>query len=185
MAARSPRRSFASPFVVTLAAAVPVTACVVQSRPGTRSSTDSMGNPSTGQVSTTTTPPNATGGTATGPAAPGPGDTTVVANPPRPQTDPGAQPQPTPPPSRDARWTVMKQGDKCLAYVDVQCPAGATCNPPPPKAYACLPAMAAGESVKIVQKAGAAECMTEPAMPACPPNAACNPPRPQKVPCPK
>ncbi|HEY5950320.1 MAG TPA: hypothetical protein VIV40_32725 [Kofleriaceae bacterium] len=138
MAARTPRRSFATPFVVTLAAAP---ACYVQPSPGPQG------------------PPPPPPPTQTAEPQPPP---PVVANPPRPQTEP-AQPAPqrprpievanprpptttqgpatppptTKPPAEPARWTVFKSQDGCMAAIKVECQPKATCNPPPPFKYAC------------------------------------------------
>lgn len=235
MAARAPRRSFAAPFVVTLAATIPAAACVVQSRPAPQAASGSEvrdhrgAGPSAAESATPTNPPRPTGPEAEpSPAPPTTAPPATYTNPPRP-TGSQVEPSPAPPttatppagpgasrppvattatagvapatspaptvvanPPRptvvtqpDRRWTIMMTGGSCKAYVEVTCPADATCNPPPPRATKCLPGMASGASVKVVQRAGQAECWTEPESPSCPPGTRCNPPRPQKVACPK
>ena len=180
MSARLLRRTFASPFVITLAA---IPACVVQSAPPSR------GGPTPG--------PRQDGPRESRPAENTPAQTepTVVSNPPRPGTE-----QPTPPPrvisnppgpKQDApaqyerHWTVMKIGDKCQAYTDTTCPRGATCNPPPPTDYACTPEVTATQPMKIVQWANTTGCHVETAAPPCPPKKMCEPPRPRAVTCPQ
>lgn len=199
MAARSPRRTFAAPFVVTLAA---VPACYVDS---------------------TTPPPRQPQPVVSAPQPePDTGGETVMANPPRPTPAPEPTPATTPPtkagggavvqtggtattpaspaPSApptattypfDQRWTVTKSGTGCLAYAQVDCPKPAkkgdpvpTCNPPPPMAIACPDGVTASASVTVVQYANQSECMVEPAPVKCPPNVMCNPPPPRKVACP-
>jgi hypothetical protein len=168
MSARLLRRTFASPFVVTLAA-IPA-ACVTQSAPPSRSGPppgDRRPAPQTSE-----------------PAQPTPvrGETTVMSNPPRPGIE-----QATPPNEEPAKverhWTVMKLDGKCLAYAQTSCPAGATCNPPPPSNYACTPDVTDG--MKIVQWANTTGCHVETPAPPCPPKTMCNPPRPRAVTCPQ
>jgi hypothetical protein len=173
--ARSPRRTFANPFVVTLAA---IPACYVESTPP----------PQQPQPR----PPVAQGPTQ-GPAQPTQPATpeVVVANPPRPTPPPT-----TPPPSGntatfDQYWYVTKSGASCTARAKVDCPKPAkkgdpvpTCNPPPPIAYACPPDMTEA-SLTIVQRAGSETCMVDHGPMSCPKGAMCNPPPPRAVACPK
>jgi len=150
MAARTPRRSFATPFVVTLAAAP---ACYVQSTPPQ-------------QPTTVTTQPT---------TQPDPGKpTTPTTNPPRPQaTTPNArwriykdgatcysaykiecQPGVSCNPPRPKPYTcptdielgaagpveITSSQDGMNCWVDwgpQECPAGASCNPPPPVKVNC------------------------------------------------
>ena len=143
MAARTPRRSFAAPFVVTLAA---VPACYVQS----------------------SAPPPQPQPVAQ-PADPHP---VVVTNPPRPQ------------PAASTSWHVYKTQDGCEAIVNVECPAGASCNPPPPSKVECPTGIAMDKPMTVVTQ-GDGTCIVAREPPACPPHAMCNPPRPQTVTCPK
>lgn len=198
MAARTPRRSFANPFVVTLAA---IPACVVSSNPPpsqqpgsgpTAAAPSKHANPPTPGPHTNpppprykepvvddrTAPPTKVGQAGTTAPAPGgaqPGQTQPAA----PQTY-----------NFDQKWTVMASGGSCAAYVEVNCPKPekgkpvATCNPPPPIKYACPPEVTAGATLTIAQYAGQAECVTVPGPVKCPANTACNPPRPRKIACP-
>lgn len=52
--------------------------------------------------------------------------------------DPKPEPRPTPKDDRP-RWTLSRQGDRCTAMAQIECPPPdvATCNPPPPMAIAC------------------------------------------------
>ena len=186
MAARTPRRSFAAPFVVTLAA---VPACYVQSSPGP------SGPPPQ-------PPPTQTAEPQPQPQQP----PVIVANPPPPQqptTDPSIPPGPVRPPSTpprpdprptkppvqttDAYWTVYKaqDGSGCMAAIKVECQPKATCNPPPPFKYACPENVTLDKPVTVVSQDGGATCFVQYDMPKCPPGVACNPPRPQPVACPK
>jgi hypothetical protein len=180
MPARSPRRTFASPFIVTIAA---VPACFVSSStpPSQPISQAAPGQPEQSDPQPNTPPPSQS--------------PVIVANPPRPQpqptpdTTPPITPEPTPintqpPPKQqpiNRTWTVLKTSSGCEAMVESNCPQGAMCNPPPPIMYPCpanvkLPA-------KIVEADGA--CTLAPPPMNCPPHAMCNPPRPTKVACPK
>ena len=149
MSARTLRRTFASPFVVTLAA---LPGCMMQSAPP-------RSQPSQMQ-----------------PAQPSP-PVTNIANPPRPQTAQAA--------TYERHWTVMRRGDKCEVYEDATCPPNATCNPPPPRAYACTQEVTQDVPLKIVQYTGSTTCQVERAPMKCPPKVMCNPPPPQKVTCPQ
>lgn len=185
MAVRTVRRSFASPFVVTLAAALPAAACYVQpasSRPPTTAGERSAGTP----------------------------DEPAHANPPRPKQPPmenmptgsttnaGVEqsPRPTPAPAvvakQDTRWTITRAGEKCSAFAKVTCPTAPAgqpapmCNPPPPTSYACTFGLQKdGDTQVVVQFAGQSTCQVEQPPIKCPPNTMCNPPPPQKVDCPK
>src|SRR3569623_1003702 len=135
MAARTPRKTFATPFVVTLAA---VPACYVQPAPQPQ------------PVVTSTPQPQ---------SQPSDSHPVVISNPPRPQPAPPPKPsvilnpprpQPQPQPQAAGSWHVFKTGDGCEAIVNVQCPHGAACNPPPPQKYACPPGIVAGQPLTIV-----------------------------------
>jgi hypothetical protein len=63
---------------------------------------------------------------------------------PEPDPDPVAEPYQT--------WTVSSSGEgRCEAYVEVDCPPDASCNPPPPMAVACPAGLADGEQITVVQ----------------------------------
>ncbi len=165
MAARAPRRSFARPFVITLAAAP---ACFVSSStpPSQPVSQAAPGQPSQSDPAPATPPPSQS--------------PVIVANPPHPRPQGPAEQAPAPPP--ETRWTITKTATGCQSMVDVTCPAGAMCNPPPPQPYEC-PKM-----VKLPAKVttfGKDACVVEREPVQCPPGAICNPPPPQRVPCPK
>ncbi len=172
MSARTIRRTFASSFVVTLAT-VPA-ACVVQSAPPPRS-----GPPMTQPGPQTSEPAQPT------PADPGPTTPQVISNPPPPGAEQATPPKPEAPAKTERHWTVMKIGGKCRAYVQVACPAGAICNPPPPTDYACTPEITDAAPMKIVQWANTTGCHVETPAPPCPPQTMCNPPRPRAVTCPQ
>ncbi|MEO7093465.1 MAG: hypothetical protein ABI175_09455 [Polyangiales bacterium] len=167
MSVRSLRRTFATPFVVTLAA---IPACVVQSAPPRSGPPVSQPAPQPSEPAQPT------------PAQPTDTKVVAISNPPRPGTE-----QATPPKEEPAKferhWTVMKLDGKCLAYAQSSCPAGATCNPPPPSNYTCTPDVTDG--MKIVQWANTVGCHVETPAPPCPPKTMCNPPRPRAVPCPQ
>jgi hypothetical protein len=172
MAARTPRRSFATPFVITLAAAP---ACYVQSTPaptGPTTTTTTSAPPPT----TTTTPDQPP---TQGPPTTGPGP--VVTNPPMPQTQPPAT-QTVP---GNTKWTVYKTADGCMAAYKVECQPKATCNPPPPFKYECPQNVSLDTSITVASNADGSACFVDYGPTKCPPNTACNPPRPQPVACPK
>jgi hypothetical protein len=185
MSARAPRRSFATPFVVTVAAALPATACYVETRPAPQAPADQTARPMT-NVGTTGPASTSNAGVQPDPAPPPAPPPTVVANPPRPTTAPTA-----PIVTSDQRWTIARTNGTCLAHVNVKCPTAPkgqpqpTCNPPRPTAYTCPPTLAEGASMVVVQRAGQRECFVEPGPMKCPKGAICNPPPPQKVACPK
>jgi hypothetical protein len=164
-ASRKPRRAFAVPLVMTVAA---VPACVVtESKPA---------QPRTGGTTTTTTA-----------NPPGP-----HTNPPPPDT---AKPDPTPidptpvqaeAPDYHRNWTVTMGSDgACAAYMKVECKTGATCNPPPPQAIECPEGITAARPVDIFASAGSWDCYIKPPEVKCPEKATCNPPPPRKTACPK
>ena len=174
MAARVVRRSFASPFVVTLAAALPAAACYVQPAPRTG------GNGAQAPVQQPSDHSTTNAGAEQAP----PPNTAAISNPPRPT--------PTPVAKQDTRWTITRAAGTCSAYVDATCPeppAGQprpSCNPPPPMPYPCGAELRTdGAMLKVVQLAGQSTCQIEQPPIKCPPNAMCNPPPPQKVDCPK
>ena len=202
MAARTPRRSFAAPFVVTLAAAP---ACYVSSAPPPQS-------PPTAEPAAQPPPQNAPGAVVANPPRPQPDPQTqpaspppnpsVVHNPPRPQhvditpLNPAA-PQPASPPPNPSvvmnpprpaaagtTWHVFKTSDGCEAALNVSCPKGAMCNPPPPAKVDCPDGLTMPKGMNIVSQ-GDGTCIVQPEPVSCPPHAVCNPPRPRSVSCPK
>lgn len=190
MSARIVRRTFAAPFVITLA-----TACSSSS-----SHTPPHNNPpdpNWNAHSDAAQPPIAE--PTPGPTEPTP-SVVIANNPPAPY--PGVDPQPvdkTPPPKREPsqferKWTVTKATTKgktdCYAMPEVKCPKVEkgqpipTCNPPAPYPYTCPPGFAAGDSLNIILRVGATECFVDRQPMKCPKGAMCNPPPPQKIVCP-
>src|SRR5512138_3724220 len=142
---RTPRRTFATPFVVTLAACGP--AQHTSNPPGPAQP-----------------PPSAPVASApsTDPATPAPPDPCAgmpteapSKNPPAPRPPPKGNPPPPETFPYEQRWFVSKSGGACLARPKVDCPkpeAGKptrTCNPPPPIKYEC-PKNAPSENFTIV-----------------------------------
>ena len=161
MAARSPRKIFASSFVITVAAA----ACVES-----------------------TPPPQGPQPTPAPAPAPDPSPV-VVTNPPPPgPSQAGGSTQTY---NFDQRWTVFKRPNGCEAMAKVECPKPTTpggpvptCNPPPPMKVACPDGWDGQDALTIVQYANQSTCMIEPPAMNCPKGATCNPPPPRKVACP-
>ena len=176
MAARTPRRSFASPFVITLAV---VPACYT---------TSNEPPPSPRQE-----PPR-----VTDPSGPDPSPApTVVANPPRPEPAPAQEsrpgvivnpPRPQPPSPAERAWTLSKGASGCEALAVVDCPKPApggpmiSCNPPPPVAYPCPDGVDLTAPRTIITVGNGCELSRAPEH--CPPGKRCNPPPPKAVPCP-
>lgn len=159
MASRIPRRTFAAPFVVTLAAG-----CYTQSPPPAQP------------------PPQ-----APPPTQPDPVVANPPRPQPDPQPTPTQMPPMNPPAPQTsaAQWTVTKQGAICTAAIKVDCPPRLACNPPGPHQVDCYPNMADGASLTVIRNAGAVDCIIPPPPTHCPPKAACNPPPPRHVDCPK
>ena len=188
MAARSPRRTFAHPFVITLATLPacssppkPVDTTVVMNPPRPVAEIDGTPEPTSGDH-----PPTAM-----------PDPAPIDSRPSPPMKNPPPKQPPSPAPATyDQRWTVMKaKTGECNAYVEVNCPKAepgkpmATCNPPPPIKYTCPGDLAENQTVKITLRAGATDCFAELGS-SCPPYdpkhpVMCNPPPPRKVECPK
>src|SRR5262245_60967050 len=166
MPARIPRRSFATPFVVTLAAA-----CSSSSPPPTH---PPVYNPP---------PPG-------DPAPTDPAPTPTEQPPPQPTQGPGIPPMNPPTPPTKRAWQVFKTKDGCMAVVKVDCPNGQpgqpapTCNPPPAHKYAC-PDNMSGDSLVVTTFGTDNRCIVERQPVSCPPNVRCNPPPLQYVPCPE
>lgn len=180
MAARSPRRIFANPFVITLAAAP---ACFASSNP-----------PPPQQAQAQPLPVMYGDHDDTGPDhinPPPPVEQEIpTTNPPAPQQQP-APPPARPRPSAPQRWIVTKSGAACFAREKFECPKVSgndpmpTCNPPPAMSYECPPGMADKATLTVAQYSSSTVCVVEQPPPNCPPNATCNPPPPQRVACPK
>lgn len=187
MAARTPRRSFAAPFVVTLAA--PLAACFVQTAPAQQP----HGNPPPDVAQQQQTPPpdhvivsNPPRPTTPPPSDPPPQQqptNPVIMNPPRPTpTTTPTQTTPTPPKQTSEKWTIFKQGAECMASIKTDCPQGVMCNPPPPTKYACPESTTL--PLVIETNDGGKTCTAEVQATSCPKGAMCNPPRPRAYPCP-
>jgi hypothetical protein len=206
MAARAPRRTFATPLVLTLAG----TACVTSNPPPQRTGHAQTETHGHGDGHVNPPPPRAEPPwqeAANAQTTPPP--TTTVANPPRPAADTNAntkpgvndhvkgtanptpppvaqsRPDPTPKPRGYREWTVSKANGTCSSMNKVYCPEGASCNPPPPAKYDCPKFMADNDRIAVIQRTEKAECYVDHGDFTCPPAASCNPPRPQKVTCPK
>ncbi|HEV7557505.1 MAG TPA: hypothetical protein VGO00_18705 [Kofleriaceae bacterium] len=181
MAARIPRRSFATPFVVTFTAACSTT---TQPPPPQPPPTETPSGPI---ATAPPTDPSTVDQTPTPTPTP---PEVIHRNPPPPDVTPPPRnpPPPPPPPPEDRQWTVFKHGAKCEAMIKVECPHGApgqpmpTCNPPPAHDYACPPGMT-DTPMTIVTRG--AICVIQPGNQSCPPNMHCNPPPQRKVPCPE
>lgn len=194
MSARTPRRSFAAPFVVTLATAP---ACYVSSAPPPQQPPPSQpaAQPAQNAPGVVVANPPRPADPAQQPAPPP--NISVVHNPPRPQpADPGTQPPPPVPPNPSVvmnpprpepagtKWHVFKTADGCEAALTIDCPKGAMCNPPPPKKVDCPEGLVMPKGLNIVSQ-GDGTCVVETEPVHCPPHAMCNPPRPRSVSCPK
>jgi hypothetical protein len=168
MAARIPRRSFASPFVVTLAAC---------------SGSPPPANP---------TPPSDPVIVAN-PPRPAP-DPQPPTDPQPPPGGPKIDPIGNPPPKVDRHWRISMANNACTAFDADACQFPnrkpgepiPPCNPPPPQKYApCPPGLADGASLIVVQAANQPECVIQREPVKCPPVSVCNPPMPTRVACPK
>jgi hypothetical protein len=182
MSARQLRRSFATPFIVTLASSSMVAACGPKPLPRHENPPGPAGH----------TNPPAPEPKPTEPAQPTTGEPTPA--PVEPATPGAPAPQAAKEPAKyEQKWTVMKfKGNAdCQAMVDVNCPkpekgkAVPTCNPPPPIKYACPTGFADGDTLKIILRVGATECFVDFGPMKCPEGAKCNPPPPRKVACPE
>ena len=166
MSARSPRRTFAAPFVL-------IAACAPAPR-----HEPVHGNPPP-QPAQNEPPPE--------PVEKAP-PTIIVANPP-PLTPPTAPPEAAPADAREDWFVEMRDG-KCRAISNPHCPPArngvmVACNPPPPRDYKCPPGMANGDSMTIVQVDKTICEVKRDHLPSCPPKAMCNPPPPRRLDCPK
>jgi hypothetical protein len=189
MSARAPRRRFATPFVLTLAATVP--ACVSSNPPPPSSPNASAHDehgpghvnppkPTPTHVEPTFPPSEQTG---TNDHAKGTANTSS-------DTMVGAVAAPGSEARGYRQWSVTRSGTTCSSMVKVSCPEGAMCNPPPPAKYECPKQLADNGSMNIIQHADKGDCFVDHGEFKCPEPTAgvavsCNPPRPQKVACPK
>ena len=164
MAARSPRKIFASPFVVTLAA------CFTETPPPQQPTPQPSQPQPRPDVVAVENPPRPT-------------------PPPTEPTQGGGAPTTY---NFDQRWTVHKNDQgTCSAMARVDCPKPKkpgdpvpTCNPPPPMKVECPADWDGKAPLAIVQYANQSHCQVEQPPIKCPPNATCNPPPPRKVACP-
>lgn len=167
MSARSLRRSFATPLVVTLA----VPACIVSS--GTKSPPAGKTTDHRAQPQPQVNPPRTVepgDPTSETPRDPQPGDTTVQA----------------PPGDVELRsWHVVRSAsDKaCHATLNITCPPQATCNPPRPSKVECPPGLTMPQGLTI-EETYPGQCGVFYPDPPCPAGATCNPPPPVSVACP-
>lgn len=170
MSAHRPRKVFAKSFVVTVAA-LPLAAACAHEEPV-------HANPPAGVL------PDATASATPTNTAPDPATSNATTA----SSRAGA--------ASSMTWTIVRDSSgKCRAMVDMTCPQGVSCNPPPPSAYTC-PAEVPTDSypLNVTAVAGSSMCETKIYEPSsstgsCPPGAHCNPPPPQShtvsVPCPK
>jgi hypothetical protein len=191
MSASAPRRTFASPMIVTVVASASLGACIVVAKNPTPPPTitvdegaNSGSGSNAGSAAPQVRPP------VTNPPMPG----TVVAPTPTPVVVVPPEPTPSTRPvaDRDYAWSVYKRPDgNCFVTIDVKCPTGKpgmpmpTCNPPPPMAITCPTEMAVAQTVTIMQYKGTNTCVIPAPAVTCPPKTMCNPPAPTAVACPK
>ncbi len=94
-------------------------------------------------------------------------------------------------------WQIVRQSPAgtCTAYVNMECPRGEMCNPPPPSDYPCPKDARALNSLPntLTRAAGSQQCVMDVVEVigggSCPPGMHCNPPPPHHIsvtlPCPK
>ncbi|MGK0359975.1 MAG: hypothetical protein ACI9U2_002281 [Bradymonadia bacterium] len=97
-------------------------------------------------------------------------------------------PQPTAPPSTvhvPGGRIVRDASGRCLKLITSKCPPTAKCNPPPPRAVPCPPALlpAARPGEQIIRKSDGTCAGFTPIT--CTPDATCNPPSPRPIRCPE
>ncbi len=148
MSARAPRRSFARPFVVTVAAALPAAGCYVDSRPAAQRPvvTETSNPPRPQQPSEPQQPAQPTQKAEPGrqwTVAKQSGTCTAMDIVKCPQ---GAMCNPPPPAAYacppeltdGGRATLTQTADgSCDMTVAMSCPPNVMCNPPPPTKVAC------------------------------------------------
>lgn len=120
-------------------------------------------------------------------------------------TAPNPPPPKKPTPAKLQRtWTITKSTAKtakpgdCEAMQTDTCPkvkAGdpiPPCNPPAPTPYVCPTnqygigkTFSGKDSLQVILRVGAVDCVIDRPQVACDPGEKCNPPPPQKIPCPK
>lgn len=195
MSARAPRRTFASPMIVTVVASASLGACTIVTKSPTPPPTitvDDGANTGSGSNTANSPPtdPTAVRPPVTNPPMPGP----VVAPtpPPPPVIPPAPAPSTRPVADRDYSWSVSNGPyGNCYVSIDVKCPTGKpgmpvpTCNPPPPMTMKCPTEIAASQTVTIMQYKGTTACVIAAPAVTCPPKTMCNPPPPTVVACPK
>ena len=159
MAARSPRKMFATSFVVTVAS----TACFTTSNPP-------PSDPPRQPVTTPTEPMQPTGPTEPAPPTGATAGTDTYAF------------------DQRWTVMKSGQTCSAHAHVDCPKPKKGepvmTCNPPPPMKIECPSGWDGANALTVVKYANQTECMVEPPPVKCPPNVACNPPPPRKTACP-
>lgn len=183
MSAKTPRRTFAAPLVVTLA--VPLAgACLVTSSKAPPPGDSTTGRTNDHRTGEDRTPPTTT---HVNPPRANPGPTTAPNTDPTPSTVQQTEPaQPTQQAALRTWHVFQSTSDKsCYATLKVECPPKpATCNPPPPTKLASCPSGLQMPQGLTIREDAANSCAVYYPMPDCPPGMACNPPRPQTITCP-
>ena len=187
MSAKTPRRTFAAPLVVTLA--LPVAgACLVTSSKAPPPGGNTPGRTTDHRTGDDGTPPTAH---VNPPRVTEPGNTTPTTAPNSDPTTPTVQQTEPAQPTQSAslrEWHVFqnKTDKSCYATLKVECPPKpATCNPPPPTKLASCPSGLEMPQGLTIREDAQNSCAVYYPMPDCPPGMACNPPRPQTITCPK
>ena len=87
-------------------------------------------------------------------------------------------------PDPGTTWRVVVDGvGTCTAMRDMECPEGASCNPPEPPRITCPDG--ADKIQYSIRAQDDGTCVLVAPPPECPHGVACNPPPPHKVDCPK
>jgi len=163
---RKPRRTFAAPLILSVAA---LPACIVASnKPASSTNTDpeQRDHRQPDPETTDHRQPD--------------GDPVVISNPPRPEPYVLRQDS-----SYDESWQISVEADgSCKAYGPNDCPGEPKCRPAPARAVACPEGMQAGETWSLWADKGSTECFTM-AVSDCPKGATCNPPPPTRASCPE
>ncbi|HEY4239800.1 MAG TPA: hypothetical protein VGM88_08290 [Kofleriaceae bacterium] len=195
MSARSVRRTFATPLVITVASG-----CFVDRPPPPVYHNPPPQNPPSVVVEPQDRPPyppstyQAAPTTTQPPTYVQPGQPSPYVQPSPSTAQPGVVMNPPPPgvaPANavDRRWTISRSINQCLASLQYACPAptpGApACVPPGPTLYTCPPDLPDSATMILYQRAGEPDCYVLPAPMSCPPNVMCNPPPPRKAICPQ
>jgi hypothetical protein len=156
MAARTPRRSFAAPFVVTVVPSL-ATACYVDAQQ------PPPANPQTAERPRRGNPPEPVETDPASPPIAAPSELRFVYR--KQNGICYAMPNPSCP--------SLPPGEPQL-----------TCNPPPPKKVPCPDILAEGKQLNVVHNVAKNICMVDWGEIKCPAGATCNPPPPRKVDCP-